>query len=990
MAHLPRGTVTFLFTDIEGSTRLWERDASLMWAALARHNAILDAAITANHGVHFKTIGDAYQAAFSEPTDALRACVDAQRGLDHAEWPETGPIRVRMALHLGAAEPTDGDYLAPCLNRLSRLLSTGYGAQVLLSDVVRERVEEHLPDGVTLRDMGMHRLRDLLEPEHVAQLVIVGLPDTFPPLKSLEAHPTNLPIQPNPMVGRERELATITGLLSDGDDRLVTLTGIGGTGKTRLALQAGAELVDAFFDGVFFVDLAPVSGEGLVVPTIAATLGVRETGGLSLDEALVAYLSGRHLLLIVDNLEQLPGAPRHLARLLEQCAGIRILATSRTRLRIRAEREIRVEPLALPTATMATEEIARNDAVMLFMQRATAASPGFALTDETAPIVAEICARLDGIPLAIELAASRVRTLSPRALLQRLDRRLEVLTTGADDLPARQRTLRATIEWSHSLLRGEHRRCFDRLAVFNGGFDLDAAIAVAGPTSESMLDILTALYDRSLIRRAADGEDAPRFTMLETLREFGLEQLRQDGELEATRDAHAAWSLQLAQTAREKLIGPEQAVWLERLEREHDNMRAALSWTDTPAYLDDHIALVAALARFWLIRGHFTEGRRWTDEVLETVGWEITSLPLLQIANESGSFVFALGQFEASRVRYERALAGARGAGNREMEASLCNNLGNAWIRLSKPAEATAWFERSLAISTELNDDFRRAIALGNLGTVAHYRSDMEGALRRYAECIALWRQLGNTHGEVPMLLNLLYLFAPQPAYADRARAYGDQCLDLARKLGDRWDEALVFMGLGQIEDAQGNLDGALDQFRHSLQLLRELGANDGIAANLGYIGVVSLDKGDVDRGIAILFDKLAEDLAAPDTDGVQFNLEGLAVAALIRQNPRLAALALGAAERLRESIDYPLPFTCRMRHERSLTQLQAELGDALDAIWAEGRERPVKDVIAELKQALDPNAKPAPADPREKLLADLDALIGIPEQRPSAPAPGA
>lgn len=989
MADFPRGIVTFLFTDIEGSTRLWERDATAMWAALARHNALLDDAIAAHHGVHFKTIGDAFQAAFADPGEALGACVDAQRALSAAEWPETGPLRVRMALHLGPAEPANGDYLAPCLNRLSRLLSTGYGAQVLLSDAVRQRVADDLPNGVGLRDLGKHRLRDLLEPEPVTQLVIAGLPDTFPPLKSLETHPTNLPIQPNPLVGRERELATITGLLADEDVRLVTLTGMGGTGKTRLALQAGADALDRFFDGVFVVDLAPLGDPALVVPTIAATLGVRETGGLSLADALVAYLGGKQLLLIVDNLEHLPGAAPDLAWLLERCATIRILATSRARLNIRAERQLRVEPLALPSPSLAPDELARNDAVMLFVQRARAASPAFALTDDNAATVAEICARLDGIPLAIELAASRIRTLSPRALLERLDRRLEVLTSGADDLPARQRTLRATIGWSHSLLPAEQRRCFDRLSVFSGGFDLDAAIAVAGPTSGSMLDILAALHDRSLIRRATDGDDSPRFTMLETLREFGQDQLRQDGALEEARAAHAAWAITFAQAAREKLIGPEQATWLERLERDHDNLRAALAWTDTPGHLDGHIALVAALARFWLIRGHFTEGRRWVDEVLETVGGDISSLPLLQIANEAGSFAFAQGQFETARERYEKALAGARAAGNREMEASLCNNLGNAWIRLSKPAEASVWYERSLAMSTELGDDFRRAITLGNLGTVAHYRADMDEALRRYIECIALWRQLGNTHGEVPMLLNLLYLLAPQPAYADRARSYADQCLDLARKLGDRWDEALVFMGVGQIEDAQGNLDAALDQFRHSLELLRELGANDGIAANLGYIGVVSIDRGEVTQGIAILLDKLAEDMATPDPDGVQFDLEGLAVAAIVREQPRLAAVALGAAERLRESIDYPLPFTCRMRHERSLAQLRAALGDTLETTWAEGRDRPLEEIVAELRPALDAAPKPVSASPHDQLLADLDALLGAPAP-PATPTAGA
>ena len=472
MPELPHGTVTFLFTDIEGSTALWEQNRQAMASAVARHIALLDAAIQAHGGVHFKTVGDAVQAAFSTAPQAVAAAVDAQRTLLAEDWDSVGGLPVRMALHAGEATPDErGDYLAAPLNRLSRLLSSGYGSQILLSQTVQQLTRGTLPAAVELRDLGEHLLRDLLVSERIYQLLHPALPADFPPLKSLDARPHNLPLQPTPFIGRDRETGEIVALLRRDDVQLVTLIGPGGTGKTRLALQAAAELLEDFADGVYFVDLAPLIDAELVPGAIAAALDVREEGRTQVHERLREVLALQTLLLVLDNFERLTKAAIVVSQLLVACPGLKVLATSRVPLHVRAERHYPVPPLALPDpmASSDTGAIASSEAVQLFVERAQAASPAFALTSGTASVVAEIVRRLDGLPLAIELAAARIRLLPPAALLVRLESRLTVLTGGPRDAPVRQRTLRDAIAWSYDLLKSNDQVLFRRCAAFAGG-----------------------------------------------------------------------------------------------------------------------------------------------------------------------------------------------------------------------------------------------------------------------------------------------------------------------------------------------------------------------------------------------------------------------------------------------------------------------------------------------------------------------------------------
>ena len=613
MSTAPTGTVTFLFTDIEGSTRRWEEQAEGMKAALARHDEILRAAIAANGGHVFKTGGDAFYAAFPVAPDALAAAFETQRALAAEPWGKIGELRVRMALHTGAVQARDGDYFGPPLNRVARLLNAGHGGQTLLSLATQELVRDHLPEGVQLRDLGTHRLRDLIRPEQIFQIVAPPLQADFPPLKTLDARPHNLQTQPTPLLGREREVEQVCAKLRRDDVRLLTLTGPGGTGKTRLALQVAADLLDDHKDGVYFVALAPLSDPALVVSTIAQTLGVKESGGRSIMQSLLDYLREKALLLALDNFEQVTDAAPQVAELLANSPRLKVLATSRIPLHLRGEHEFAVPPLALPNIghLPALESLSQYAAVELFIERAQAVQAGFSVDNENAPAVAAICVRLDGLPLAIELAAARIKLLAPQAMLRRLEDPLKFLTGGARDLSVRQQTLRGAIAWSYDLLDENEKRLFRRLAVFVGGFTLEAAAAVCETTGDLQLDVfegIAALVDESLLRQESSPDGEPRFFMLETIREYALERLTESGE-ELQRQ-HAEFFLTFAEQAEIELHGFQQLKWLERLEVEHDNLRAALGWLAHNDEAQRGLRLAGALTDFWNTRGHRTEAER--------------------------------------------------------------------------------------------------------------------------------------------------------------------------------------------------------------------------------------------------------------------------------------------------------------------------------------------------------------------------------------------
>ncbi len=749
---LPTGTVTFLFTDIEGSTRLLERLGTADYAdVLARHQWHIRQALEAAGGVEVKTEGDAFFVVFRSAPAAVAAAAAAQRGLAGERWPDGVDLRVRMGLHTGEGVlAPDSDYVGLDVHRAARIAAAGHGGQVLISETTRGLVEGALPAGVTIRDLGEHRLKDLSRSERLAQLVITGLLDHFPPLRTLDATPNNLPILATSFVGRTREVEAARRLLATS--RLLTLTGPGGTGKTRLALQLAAESIEVFPDGVFFVPLEPITDPALVATTIAGVLGVQEVGSEPVERLLADFLRPRRLLLVLDNFEQVTEGARVVGDLLKAAPDLRVVVTSRAVLRLYGEQEYPVPPLGTPDPANLPplEALAQYEAVALFIARAMAARPDFAVTNENAPAVAQITARLDGLPLAIELAAARTKLLSPQAMLPRLESRLALLGgAGARDLPARQQTLRGAIAWSFDLLDETGRCLFARVSTFVGGFDLEAAEAICSPPTagHEAVDVLAGLSDladQSLVRRA-DEHDHVRFDMLETIREFAAEKLAASGEADEIRRRHAAYFTDLAERAAPQLTGAQRAVWLDLVQHEHDNLRAALSRAIEAGDATTGLRLVAALWRFWQSRAYLVEGAARAAAVLALPADDVDLAIRARAFDAAGGLAYWMGDMERSNEAYQQALAFARQVGDRRMIADQLYNLGFTYIMpRSDLAEGLRIAEEAAAIYRELGHEHGLVNALWEIGSVHYFSGDWERAAEVQAETLDKARRTGN------------------------------------------------------------------------------------------------------------------------------------------------------------------------------------------------------------------------------------------------------
>jgi len=773
MGELPTGTITMLFSDIEGSTALLGRLGDRYGAALSAQRAVLRAAIAGGRGREMGTEGDSFFVVFESAGDAVGCCVAAQRALAGHRWPGGVAVRVRMGLHSGEPARHEDGYVGLDVHRAARIAAAAHGGQVVLSDATRLLAQSRLPAGVSVRDLGWHRLKDIEAPERIYQLTGPGLAERFPPLKSLGAQ-TSLPVPPTPLVGRDGDLAQLRAAIARPGVRLVTLTGTGGVGKTRLVLAAAASLCEAFEHGVFFVALAAVRDAEVMWKAIAADLDAGGDGPP--EEAVTGYLSSRRALLVLDKLEQLDGAAGVVAALLGAAPRLVVLATSRRPLHLQGEHELPVPPLEMPRDT-GVAEVASCGAARLFVQQAGMVRPGFALTQDNAADVAAICRRLDGLPLAIELAASRVKLLAPRALLARLGPSLGLAAADVGR-PPRQQTLRDTIAWSYDLLAPDLAEVCRRMGVFAGGCDLDALAAVAvpapGPAAVAdPLQLAAGLLDVSLITvtEGADGE--PRVGMLETIREYALERLGQAGDLEETRRRHAEHYAAFAERAHGQLRGTAHLGTLDRLEAEHGNMRAALSWSLETRAADPvgderaaaGLRLVQALAPFWYQHDHVAEGRRWLERAIELAS-DDAGAPLARLARWLGVLLDEQGELAAGLRLLERSLAICRDLGDRDQQARTLNSLGVTHRHLGNLDTARSLFEESIIIARELGGTPRLAVRLVNLGHLEVDAGNLDRATQLLREALALDRQ----EGDVPGVAHALELLAAASLRAGRAR----------------------------------------------------------------------------------------------------------------------------------------------------------------------------------------------------------------------------
>ncbi len=922
---LPTGTITFLFTDIEGSTNLWEREPQAMKTALERHDTILRAAIAAHRGHLVKTTGDGYHAAFETAQDGLAAILEAQMALNQDPWEELHPqaILVRAALFTGEAALRAGDYYGTAVNRAARLMAIGHGGQVLLSAGTVDLIRDRLPQGVNLLDLGEHRLKDLVRPEHVYQLNHPSLPAEFPPLNSVDVIPNNLPIQVTSFIGRERELAEVQKILAA--NRLLTLTGPGGTGKTRLALQAAANLLPAYPQGVWLVEFASVNDPDMVLQTVAAIFQLREVrDGLPLQETIINYLRGKQLLLILDNCEHLIEACARLAdHLLRTCPRLTLIASNREAFGIQGEMIYQVPSLSLPDADIQTAaELMQFEAVQLFVERATAVKPRFQLTGQNAPSVARICQRLDGIPLALELAAARISVFTPEQIAARLDDRFRLLTGGSRTALPRQQTLRALIDWSYDLLSAPEQALLRSLSVFAGGWTFEAAEAVCA--NLDVLDLLPLLVNKSLVGMT-EQYGLARYGLLETIRQYTQDKLLDAGETQPARDHHLDYFVQLAEQASKEIFGAEALAWMDQVELEYDNIRAAFEW-GVEHRPEDALRLVANLFFPFNMRSNLYEVKRWAQQSVARVA----ALPTASAAE---------GQ-QRTRLLARGYLA-----------------LGQFYMSLGEMLSARQTVDKAIQAARSLQDPLLYGTALGFSSVIGLFLNDIQNTRTAAQESVTLLRKYSTPVERWNMLMSLGAL-----SWAEGAQGNADARQNLlkeAQELVEQTDqpyiyEALLMLGLearalGELQRARTFLERCL----RMVPVLRSKTFEGMVRSELAHI---HRQTGDMAEAKAAYHDTLQiwDDLGAQAA--VAHQLECVAFIERAEGRPEIAAQLFGAAETLRKTADSLMTDYERPEYEQEVNALRQQMPEEeLNRAWDKGRALSSEQAVALALEALCP-----------------------------------
>ena len=947
MNNIPSGTVTFLFTDIEGSTKLAQQYPDEWENVRARHHAILYFAYETNHGFVFQIIGDAFCVAFHTVRDGLDAAIEAQQKLQTENW-DTTPIKVRMGLHTGSAERNGNDYRGYLtLAKVQRVMSVGYGGQILLSNASAELLHNDLSEGITLRDMKEHRLKGLPDPERLWQVVVPDLQQDFPPLQSLNQVPNNLPAQLTTFVGRVKEVGQIKKRLEK--NRLVTLTGSGGVGKTRLANQVASELLSEFPNGVWLVELAPITDPALVTRTVCTALDVTPQGNMPPLNVLVEYLKSKKILLVVDNCEHLIDACAQLCdSLLHACRDLRIIASSREALGIDGENAYRVPSLSLPHPNDNLHAIQESEAVKLFRERAVAVLPNFELAQSNAPVVVQICQRLDGIALAIELAASRVKLLRVEQIAARLDDAFRLLTGGSRIALPRQQTLRALIDWSYDLLSEEEQTVLRRFSVFLGGWTLEAAESVCD--NPNMLDLLTHLVDKSLVSVDLEHGDEPRYYLLETVRQYAREKLNDSGEGETVRQEHSQWFLKLAEKAKPELVGPNQQIWFERLDREKDNSRSALYWL-----VENNVEAAAQLASglfwFWHVYCYWSEGREWYDRLLKSdmdaQGQKsLTPAMRAQVLYEAGWLAIDEMDTNQSRSMSEQSLALYRKLGDKGGMAMAVHTLGWIAYYLNEYSDARTLAEESLTLCREAELKSKFESVLNLLGHLARVQGFYDQAMEFYKESLKWSRETGNKSA-IAYTLCAWGWSAWFQGDLEQAKTLSEEGLQLSREIRLEWNVAETLTTLGDIARVEGEYQEAAKFYGESNDIWQRLGNQRERGYLLWSRGWLARLQ-DYHKQAADFFNEgLIVWREVGDQRHIAECLEGLAGVNTDIGKTELAAQLMGKAAMIREETNSPLPPVDRANYDQDVVSMRSQLGESnFQKAWAEGRELTVEQAI--------------------------------------------
>jgi len=895
MSNLPSGTVTFLFTDIEGSTKLWEQHPEAMKAALAKHDSILKESIESNKGFVIKTTGDGFHAVFEKAIEGINAAIVAQRELTiqnsefnsrHSEF----AIKVRMGLHTGEAELRDGDYYGGTLNRAARIMSAGHGGQILISEVTSQLVREHLPAEISMFDLGEHNFKGLLRPEKIHQLNSPDLPKEFPPIQSLNALPNNLPPQLTSFIGREKEKNDASTLLAS--TRMLTFIGPGGTGKTRLSLQLGEEQLDKFKDGVWFVELAPLTDPAYITSTIASIFGLREVQGVPTVSILVDFLRSKQLLIILDNCEHLVEACARLAdQLLHECPKLKIIASSREALGISGETVYRVPSLA------------NDESTRLFVERATKAEPRFHLTKDNASFIAQICSRLDGIPLAIELAAARVKLFSPQQIAERLDDRFKLLTGGSRTALPRQQTLRALIDWSYQTLNETEQRTLRRLAVFSGGWTFEAAEAVVGESEA--FDGLAGLVNKSLVNVEEQGS-ASRYRFLETIRQYAMDKLVETGEAVETRTRHLDHMLKFAEENKAKNID-SYLVWLDKLDGEHDNLRIALEWA-VANDVEKAIQLARKIGWYWLTRDYISEARYWYDMILQ----KSEALPEHDVERAAiysllGWSSILVGQHRAGRAAAETAISLAKKTDQYSTIIFACCTLALASTFLGDFAVAQNAITEGERLAKEQN-----------------LKEELTLVTSAHAQMIYY------TTRDVVM-----------------AKTYLDSAIHLSAEVGYRWETAFLTFGQARLAAILGDLDTARAKFNEGADIARRLGNNRMVYSNRSELAHALREHGSLDEAYEIYKEVIPGWKHLGHRAAVARELECIGYILTRKEEPERAVSLISAAQIIRKMIDMPRTQLEDVEHEKELNTLHEMVGEEkFQMQWVDGERLSMDEAI--------------------------------------------